>query len=131
MPTQTNELVIFDAKAATGAGNKHLVADYDYAIITVNTASSANLTMKFAGSISETSPDFAAAQSVSNSFDYLDALDLEDGASIDGDTGFAVAGTDDHRLFRVDLTGLRWFTGVVTARSAGSVTAKVRLYCAN
>ena len=122
------EYTILDAADATGAGKTIFCEDFTHAIISVNTASSANLTLKIAGSIAETAPNFAAAQSVANSFDYLQIKDLEDGSSIDGDTGIAPAGTDDHRLFEVNINAIRYLTAVVTARSAGSVTVKVRLY---
>lgn len=119
---------IMSAKAATGAGNAIFCRDFKHAIITVNTASSANLTLKFAGSIADTAPNFAAAQSVSNPFDYIQAKDLEDGSSIDGDTGIAPAGTDDQRIFELNVNALEYFTAIVTAYSAGSVTVTVRLF---
>jgi hypothetical protein len=119
---------IFNAKAATGAGLVIPCDDFTHAIISFNTASSANLTVKFAGSIAEVAPDFAAAQSVANPFDYIQVKDLEDGSAIDGDTGIAPAGTDDQRMFEVNINALRFLTAVVTARAAGNVTVTVRLY---
>jgi hypothetical protein len=119
---------ILDAKAATGSGITIPCDDFTHAIISFHTASSANLTVKFAGSIADTAPDFAAAQSVSNSFDYVQVKDLEDGTAIDGDTGVTLAGTDDNRLFEVNINALKYLNAIVTARAAGSVTVKVRLY---
>ena len=119
---------IFTAKAATGVGLVIPCGDFTHAVISFNTADSANLTLKFAGSIAEVAPDFGAAQSATNSFDYIQVKDLEDGSSIDGDTGIAPAGADDHRLFELNINALQYFTAVVTARAAGSVTVKVRLY---
>lgn len=122
------EYTILDAAAATGVGKTIYVGDFRHAVITVNTASSANLTVKFQGAISEAAPDFTAAQSPSNAWDYVEVKDLEDGSAIDGDTGIAPAGTDDQRLFEVNINALQWFTANVTARSAGSVTVKVRVF---
>lgn len=119
---------IFNAKAATGAGSVIPCGDFTHAIISFNTASSANMTVKFAGSIAETAPDFSAAQSVSNPFDYIQVKDLEDGSSIDGDTGIALAGTDDNRTFEMNINALQYLTAIVTAYAAGSVTVTVRLY---
>lgn len=124
----TKFYTILDAKAATGVGLTIPCGDFNHAVISFNTASSANLTVKFAGSIAETAPNFAAAQSVSNPFDYIQVKDLEDGSSIDGDTGIAPAGTDDQRMLEVNINGLEYLTAVVTARSAGSVTVTVRLF---
>lgn len=122
------EYTIFSSKAATGQGNVISCDDFTHAIVSVDTASSANLTTKIAGSIQDPAPDFTAAQTATNSFDYIQLKDLEDASSIDGDTGFAVAGTDDHRLFEININALRYFTAVVTTYTAGNITIKVRLY---
>lgn len=119
---------IFTAKAATGVGLVIPCGDFTHAVISFNTASNANLTVKFAGSIAETAPDFSAAQSPSNAFDYIQVKDLEDGSAIDGDTGIAPAGTDDQRMFEMNINALQYLTAVVTAHAAGSVTVTVRLY---
>ena len=113
---------ILSAKAATGIGTPMLVSDFMHLVLSLATASSANLTVKFQGSISDTCPDFSAAQTAANMWDYIQVKDLEDGSSIDGDTGIAPAGTDDFRLFELNVNGLKWINAVVTARSAGAVT---------
>lgn len=122
------EYTILDAAGATGAGKAIFCDDFTHAIVTVNTANNANLTLKFAGAIAEPAPNFAGAQSVSNPFDYIQIKDLEDGSAVDGDTGIALAGTDDHRIFEVNINALKYLTAVVTAYVAGNVTVKVRLY---
>jgi hypothetical protein len=121
-------LPILDAKAATGIGTPIHVQDADKVVLSLGTASSANLTVKFQGSVSEDMPDFSAAQSVSNHWDYVEVVDIEDGTAIDGDAGIAPAGTDDFRLFNANVDGLKWLCASVTARSAGSVTVKARLF---
>lgn len=124
------EYTIFSAKGATGVGNIIDVEDYRHAVISVATdgGSDAALTLKFAGSIEDSSPTFTSAQSVTNMFDYVQVIDLEDGGTVDGDTGFAVATADDYKQYEANINGLKWFTGVVTARSAGEVTVKIKLF---
>jgi hypothetical protein len=122
------EYTILNAKATTGIGNTIDVKDYRHVILSLATASSANLTVKFAGSISGDAPTFSAAQSVSNHWDYIEVKDLQDGSAIDGDVGIAPAGTDDFRLLEMNTNGLNWINANVTARAAGSVTIKVVLY---
>jgi hypothetical protein len=123
-----NPQVVLDAKAATGVGTTQDVSDYRHIILMVATASSANLTVKFQGSAEGSAPAFGSAQSVTNHWDYIEIKDLQDGSAIDGDAGISVAGTDDVRLFEVNTNGLRWFNASVTARAAGSVTAKIALF---
>lgn len=128
MKRTSQEYTIFSAQAATGTGKSIFVEDFRNASLSFGTATSANLTVKFQGSIQDTAPDFTAAQSVSNQWDYIEIVDLQSGAAIDGDTGVAVAGTDDFRLFEANINGLKWINATVTARSAGSVTIKARLF---
>lgn len=121
---------LLDAKAATGSGTSLNVSDYDHIVIQVSTASSANLTMKVQGSIADTEPTWGSAQSVANPWDYIQIKDLEDGSAVDGDTGFAPAGTDDFRIFEVNVNALKWLNLIVTARSAGSITVIARGFSA-
>lgn len=119
------DATILNAAAAASTGTGFDVSRFRHLVVSVGTASSANLTVKFQGSIQITQPDFSAAQSVSNHWDYVQGIDLEDGSALDGDTGFVVTGTDDFKNYEVNVNGLRWFDATVTARSAGSVTVKV------
>lgn len=119
---------ILDAKAATGIGTPFQVADFNKFMLAFDSASSANLTVKFQGSLSEDMPDFSSAQAVDNQWDYIDVIDLEDGTPIDGDTGIALSGTDDHRQLQANLDALEWICAVITARSAGSATLECVAY---
>lgn len=120
----------FDAKAATGVSSVIDVRDFRNCVVKIGTASSGNLTLKAQGAVASaatpnTPPDFAAAQSVTNHWDYVQMVDLEDGSPVDGDVGFVVTGTDDFRQFEVNINSLDYISFSVTARSAGSVTVEV------
>jgi hypothetical protein len=116
---------IFSAKAATGTGTAILVKDFRHILLQFGSASSANLTVKFQGSFSEVMPDFSAAQSVANHWDYIASYDLQSSSLIAGDTGIALTGTDDFRNLMINTDGLVWVCATITARSAGSLTLKV------
>ncbi len=130
---QSVDYTILDAKGATGAGLAIFCRDFRHAILTFETdgGSDANFTVKFQGAISavdNAAPAFGSAASVTNMWDYIEVVDLEDGATINGDTGISVAGADDYRIVEMNTNGLEYLNARVTARSAGEVTVKVRLF---
>lgn len=127
------EYTILNAKGATGAGVAILCEDFRHCVFSIATdgGSDAALTVKFQGaisSVSNASPAFGSAQSVTNMWDYVEVMDLEDGAAIDGDTGVAVASADDYRLLEANINGLKYLNAVVTARTEGEVTIKVKMF---
>ena len=119
---------MLSAKAADGIGANINVTDFRHILLEFGTASSANMTVKFQGSLSDTAPDFSAAQSVSNHWDYIGVYDLQSGNIIAGDTGIALAAADDFRLLMVNTDGLKWVNAIVSSYVAGSVTVKVRCF---
>lgn len=122
MRTYTQEQIIFSAANATATGTAYKVTDFQHAMLALSSASSANFTIKFQGSFSDTVPDFSAARSATNRWDYIQVKDYQNNAAIDGDTGVAFAGTDDVRMFEFNTNGLKWVCATITARSAGTVT---------
>lgn len=128
MRTITPVIPVLTAGAAVGSGAVLDVSDYDVVVLAINTASSANLTIKIQGSIADTAPTWGSAASPSNQWDYVQMKDLEDGSSVDGDVGVAPAGTDDQRHFEVNVNGLKWLNVIVTAYSAGTVTVTAKCF---
>lgn len=103
------------------------VEDFDHICLGFATAGNANLTVKAQGSMQD-NVDFNASQSTTNIWDYVDMKDLEDNASIAGDTGIALTGTDDCRNIEVNVNGLARFTMAITAWSAGTMEVKVKRF---
>lgn len=104
--------------------------DYDHIVFEIDTdgGGDANLTVKFAGSVVEDKPDISAAQSVTNPYDFIRVVDYQSGTAINGDTGIVAVNTDIHRLVVADVDGLKWVGVRLTARTAGEVTVKARLF---
>lgn len=119
---------ILDAKAANGVGNAILVEGYRHKVLQIDSAGSANLTIKVQASDSDTAPDFSAAQSVTNSWDYVQCKDLQDGSSKNGDTGLAFAGSDDHVRWEINDNGAKWINVEVSGYTAGTITVKIKLF---
>lgn len=93
----------------------------------------AAMTLKFCASdgispTSDLSPDFAGTKGPSNAFDFIEVVDLEDGSTIDGDTGFVVATADNNVAYEANINGRRWMTVLPTAGTAGEVTITARLF---
>jgi hypothetical protein len=101
--------------------------EFAHLVVSYNTANSANCTIKFQGSL-QSDVNFHVAQSATNRWDYVRVIDLNDGTSISGDTGVALTGTDDNRLFEINVNGLRSVCIAVTAWSAGTINATVKRF---
>jgi len=123
---------ILNAKATTGAGTAILVEDYRHLVLWFATdgGGTAALTVKFQISNAIEEPNWESAQSVTNEWDYVDVVPyMSKSATIYyGDDGIAVATADDYLYAQVNTDGVKWLNAIVTARTAGSVTVKAKIY---
>jgi hypothetical protein len=115
-----------------------LVEDFTNIIISVVTSSSFNGTFKVAGSLgkpvvlatdkySEDTPNFSATQSASNPYTFLQIVNLDTGAKVDGAIGVTSAGTDLNNTYEVNINAVKYLTLVLTAWTAGVITVKAQL----
>jgi hypothetical protein len=114
------------------------VKDWRNIILSVETSGSFNGTFKLAGSIGKlksddtnrqgTTPNFGATQSKSNPYSFVQIIDLDTAAAVNGATGVTSAGTDLHKMYEVNVNGLTYFAPIFTAWSAGTVTVKAELF---
>ena len=118
---------MLDATAtAVSAGLR--VTDFRNCILSVAGTSSIGGKLFVMGAVSTSdtaaAPDFTVnrtARSATNNWDYIEVVDLEDGAAIDGDDGITLAG-NNIRLFEVNLNSFDWLAVNMTSRVAGTVT---------
>ena len=121
------------ADAGTGTHTLHvkskvqMISDFRHAVLTMHTASSANFTAKVQIS-NQSDVDFEVAASATNRWELVQLVDKEDGSTIDGDTGFAPAGTDDNRQFAINQDGGGLVCIDIYAWTAGTLDARVSLY---
>ena len=114
---------ILKAKATTGVGTAKPVSDMMHMMILLSSQGTAAFTAKIQGSLQETQPDFSAAQTATNRWDYVACRDMDDPtAIITGSTGIAFT-VDDVKQLELITTGLKFINVSVTAISAGSVNA--------
>jgi len=130
MATYLSPYKVFSAKAATGHSSVIFTRGFRNIIVKIGTSSSADMTVKFKGAITtetDTAPDFTAAQSETNQWDYIEVIDLENGSTIDGDTGVTLSGTDDYRIFEYNTNHLDYVTIEISAYVAGTITAYIQV----
>lgn len=127
---QKKHVTLLSAKASTGSSAAFPVADYKHLVLTFSTQSNANLTVQVQVSNSVTAPDFSAAASATNEWDYVQCKRKPTDAAVnsDGSTGHAWTGTDGVRIFRVNDDAPEWIGVTVSACSAGSVNVKLAAY---
>jgi len=121
---------LLDAKDSTGNSNTVDVKNFRNAVLSIGTANSGNLTVKVQWALAkdDSDIDFTSAQGATNQWDYIEIVDLQNGTAIDWDTWFSVSGTDDTRIFELNINGLDYISLDVTDYTAWDVTANLVLY---
>jgi len=110
------------------------VEDYRHCIAAVHGANSANIDIGFVGSIgksavSDDCPDFSAAATDTNSWTYIEAINLLDGVGDDGAANqLSQTGTSQHMMYEININGLKWLNVIMSGWSAGDVTVFVKLF---
>jgi len=115
-----------------------LTTDWANVELSVVTSGSFNGTFKIAGSLgipvttasgkySEDTPNFGATVSASNPYTFLQIVNLDTGATVDGATGVTSAGTDIANTYEVNINAVKYLTLIFTAWTAGTVTVKALL----
>jgi len=132
------DYTILDAESTKDTVKAIRCEDFKHAVISIATdgGGDADLTVKIQGAINDgategSAPDFSAAQSATNMWDYIEVIDLEDGTAIDGDDGISFASADGYRQVEMNINALKYLSVRLTARTAGEVTVKVRLFTNN
>ena len=118
----------------TDVGEPVLVQSYRHKTTTIATSGMGagdTTTIKIQGSSKETPPDFHLAKSITNDWDYIQIVDLEDGSTVDGDTGVSIADANDLRKFAINVDGLTWINAQITAQTDvanTTVTVSINLF---
>ena len=116
-------------QTATSISSGIDVSEFRNCILSIAGSGSANLRVFVKGAIrrvdtSYTAPNFnirASARDYRNNWDYVEAVDMEDGTAIDGDDGIGLSG-NVIRNFEVNINSLDWLCVESTAITAGTVT---------
>ena len=118
--------LLLDSISATTVTSGVNVSDFRNAVLAIG-ASAGTFKIFIKGGIGFTSPTFSSGKSISNRWDFIDVVDLEDGASIDGDTGIVFTGADT-RLVEINVNSIDWLAINLTAITvAATVSAEIGL----
>ena len=102
--------------------------DFRNVVLAIDTGVTSTLTVKLVGSIQDTPPDFAAPQSPTNQWDYVQMLDLDTSTEVDGNVGIPLAAATLHKMYEANINGVRWLAAILPAGTAGDITVKARLF---
>ena len=113
--TNEAERMVFNAVAATTSSVPFLVNDFQHIGITASVTTTATTTLQFACSNLDETTNLVNAQgrfvtttkNPSARWDWVQIVDLQNGLTIDGDTGVQMTGTDV-RQFELDVNNFRW-----------------------
>lgn len=111
------------------------VESYRNVILQVSTSGTATLNFKVAGSLgkpaasSTTSPrydypNFGATVSPANPFTFLQIINLDTAAAVNGATGIAVTGTDINNGYEVNTNAMKYMTVLPNTFTQGAITIK-------
>lgn len=107
-----------------------LVQDFRNAVFEFFTTGSFNGTVKIAGSAqsgSSNPANFGATQSPTNEYTFLQIINLDTGAAVNGATGVTSAGTDLQNKYEININVVKWVCPVLTAWSAGAISMRMVL----
>lgn len=116
---------VLDAKAVTGIGVPVYVGDYRHVEFEIATTGGFNGTVKMKASMQKEKPDFAASQTPTNRWSFVQMKSLADASTVDGATGITSAGTDKNQAYEVNTNMIYWICPDITAISAGAVTGYI------
>lgn len=119
-----SQILIYEATGTT-TGNAFLVKDLRHVVFAVDTEPNTTTTVQFVGTILNTVPDPTATQSATNQWDYIQVVDLEDGSSLDGDTGFVLVAGEDHKMLEANVNLLTWIVPIITTQDSGTTTVQI------
>lgn len=125
------------AGSGAGAGSSGIMCvapkivlheDFRDMIIQAGTTGTATLTLKVAGSLGNadgSAPNFGGTVTPTNAYTFLQIINLDTAAAVNGATGIAASGADLQNTYEVNTNGMKYITLIPTAWTQGAFTVKV------
>lgn len=83
-------------------------------------------TVKVVGSNADTAPNFGAAATAANPWDYIRCINQIDGTSVAGGTGISGSASTSITQLEANTNAFKWIGVIVSGSSAGSLTVKAK-----
>ena len=125
MGKNTNRYTI-PARTVPGIDLTILCKDFRNITFSLSSIVGSDQVIKFCASVQEDKPDFTAAQSPTNEYDFISVYDLQNASLINGDTGVTFTGADT-RKFQINSDAINWVGFIVTVGTGGSLSGNVLL----
>lgn len=104
------------------------VEDFRNVIIQYGTSGSTTATAKVAGSLGKSDgsmPNFGGTLTPANPYSFLQAIDLDTGAAVNGATGFAATGTDLQKTYEVNVNAMKFLNLLPISWTQGAISARL------
>lgn len=107
------------------------IGDARNVILQFGTTGTATLAVKLAGSLGNSvttepdCPNFGATVSPTNSYTYLQAINLDTGATVNGATGIVATAADQNVQYEINTNAMKYFAPVLQSWTQGVITAKL------
>lgn len=112
-----------------------LVTDFRNIVLQVSTSGSATVTLKVAGSTGKPEasaltsprydyPNMGATVIPANPYTFLQIINLDTAATVNGATGIAVTGTDINNQYEVNINVQKYVTVIPVTWTQGAITVK-------
>ncbi len=112
---------------ANGAGKPMLVQDFKSVNFDVFGDVASSMTVKFVKSNQEAMPDFGSASSLTNDWDFVEVVDLNDGTTYDGNVGLTIT-PNYHKSFEFNMNAAKWVGAIISGYAAGAITITTRAF---
>lgn len=121
----TDRIIVLNAVAANGASPSINMASFRNVEIEIDMVGFTG-TVKVVGSNADVAPDFSAAATAANPWDFIKCVNQIDGSAVNGGTGVSGTATTSTTQLEANTNGFKWIGLIVSSYSAGSVTGRMK-----
>lgn len=119
----TDQVIILNEVAADGASAAILMLGMRHIELQVAMTGFTG-TVKFAGSNADAAPNFGAAATKTNPWDYIKCVNQIDGSAVNGGTGLVGSATTSVTQLEANVNAFKWIAAIVSGFSGGTLSVK-------